>query len=139
LQKWLNRNCWQVAFYAYVHALHNAGLGRYAAINFACMSRREWASGALVPEGILEVQEGGIFSDTAFQDLLHVQAEAYKKAHGRDISEDQRFQAKDLQARLNEATKLLHANYSADIDKKAVLPAGPYLVENVFVGQQVCG
>lgn len=88
-----------------------------------------------MPEGILQLQEGGTFLEEAFNELLKVQARFYLKVHGRVISEEETFKSAEIRKRLDEVTALLHETFPKEREEVR-LPGGTCLVGNVYIGEK---
>jgi hypothetical protein len=63
----LKGDSWQVKSYTYYYARNNLVKGCCSAVSFACVSEDEWASGVIVPESLVNLEEGGGLTEAALQ------------------------------------------------------------------------
>jgi hypothetical protein len=91
-----------------------------------------------MPEGYVEVEEGGSIKQEEFDALIERQEKFCKNLYGLPgVPADKKFKKGQLEKTFKKAEEMLRRNFGKDVNKASKLEAGSYLLGKVFVGQKV--
>jgi hypothetical protein len=128
-----------VKSYTYYYARNNLVKGRCSAVSFACVSEDEWASGVIVPESLVNLEEGGVLTEAALQDAKALQKKTWEHRFGKGspIPKEDEISRTSIESRIRSSTTLLRAEFGNDKSKSATLLPGLYLIGTAYTGQKV--